>query len=129
MPRQFRPRRDLNLERMFETRSEAWERVGLSLEINEREVRRAQRRAAIFLLLLIAVDVAVQVLLSASHEMLVCTGQRIRRCHNVDHVTLLHKWGVAGFSTPVRVVAVILVVATGWGLARSIGRFIGPTFL
>ena len=38
MPRQFKPsRRDLNLERMFETRSDAWERVGLSIDVDDRE--------------------------------------------------------------------------------------------
>ena len=44
MPRQFKPnRRELNLERMFETRSDAWERVGLSIDVDERESQRAKR--------------------------------------------------------------------------------------
>ena len=51
MPRQFKPRRDLNLDRMFETRSEAWERVGLSVDVSRRTVKRAQREALVLVLL------------------------------------------------------------------------------
>src|SRR5689334_21285108 len=47
--------KDLYLERMFETRSEAWERVGLAMESNQRAVRKARRQALILLPLLIAV--------------------------------------------------------------------------
>ncbi len=68
MPRQFRPRRDLNLDRMFETRSDAWEKVGLSFEVNKREVRRAQWQAIVFLLAVIAVDIASHILLNNSHD-------------------------------------------------------------
>jgi small conductance mechanosensitive channel len=124
MPRQFRPRRDLNLDRMFETRSDAWEKVGLSFEVNEKQVKKARRQALLFLLLVIAVDVGSHLLLDPSHE--VACGRRHER---VCSVSLLHKWGVQYLSTPVRIIAVIAVVAFGWGLARAIGRFVGPTFM
>jgi small conductance mechanosensitive channel len=123
MPRQFRPRRDLNLDRMFETRSDAWEKVGLSFEVNTREVRKAQWQAVIFLLCIIAVDIAAHILLDKSHEVALC-----RRAHCAP-VSLLHKWGADGLQTPVRIVAVLIVIALGWALARAIGRFVGPTFL
>jgi hypothetical protein len=58
MPRQFKTRKDLNLDRMFETRSDAWEAVGLSVEFNERVVKRARREAIFLLALLVAVLVA-----------------------------------------------------------------------
>lgn len=130
MPRQFKSRhRDLNLNSMFETRSEAWERAGLSIEVNEREVKHAQRRSIMFLVALIAADVGAHILLDASRF----AGFRHPRNHpNVDipvYHSLLDQWGVPGLATPVRILAVIVVVALGWGLARSIGRFIGPTFL
>ena len=65
MPRQFKPnRRDLNLERMFETRSDAWEKVGLSFDVNQKEVKRAQRQAIFFFIAIIAVDIASHVLVS-----------------------------------------------------------------
>ncbi len=51
---------------MFETRSDAWEKVGLSFEVNKREVKKAQWQAVFFLIGLIAVDIASHILLN--HE-------------------------------------------------------------
>jgi small conductance mechanosensitive channel len=107
---------------MFETRSDAWEKVGLSFEVNEKVVKKAQRQAMVFLLLLIAVDVASHLLLDLTHPV---TCRRGRICD----ISLLHKWKVNWLTTPVRILAVLAVVAFGWGLARSIGRFVGPTFM
>ena len=123
MPRQFRPRRDLNFDRMFETRSDAWEKVGLSFEVNQRDVKKAQVRALIFLIGVIAVYIAAHILLNPTQD--------ISGCHS-DHckqVSRLYNWGLGDLETLVRILAVILVLALGWGLARSIGRFVGPTFM
>jgi small-conductance mechanosensitive channel len=109
---------------MFETRSDAWEKVGLSFEVNTREVKRAQWRALVFLLGLVAVNIASHILLSKSHDLVRCEGRT--RC---PQVSLLHHWGAADLETVVRVLAVLLLVVLGWGLARSIGRFVGPTFM
>ena len=125
MPRQFRPRREqLNLDRMFETRSDAWEKVGLSFEVDEREVRKSQWRAVIFLIGLIAVNVAAHILLNPSHDKNGCT--TAPRCQQVSR---LYNWGAGDLEPVVRVLAVILVLALGWGLARAVGRFVGPTFM
>jgi small-conductance mechanosensitive channel len=43
--------------------------------------------------------------------------------------TYLAKWGIGGADTVVKIIAVVLVLALGWGLARAVGRFVGPTFL
>jgi small conductance mechanosensitive channel len=120
MPRQFRPRKDLNLDRMFETRSDAWEKVGLSFEVNQKEVRRAQRQAVLWFVLLILVDIGTHILLS-----------RTRTCPSrpADDCSLLGNWGVQSLATPVKIVGGVLVLALGWALARSIGRFVGPTFM
>src|SRR6201995_442216 len=120
MPRQFRPRKDLNLDRMFETRSDAWEKAGLSFEVNQKEVKRAQRQAIVWLVLLIAVDVATHILLSNTRA---CPD---RAAHNSS---LLGNWGLYSLATPLKILSAILVLAFGWGLARSIRRFVGPTFL
>ena len=120
MPRQFRPRKDLNLDRMFETRSDAWEKVGLSFEVNQKEVKRAQRQAILWLALLIAVDVASHVILSNSHA---CPHRAATNC------SLLGNWGLYSLATPIKILSAILVLAFGWALARSIGRFVGPTFM
>ncbi|MGH2857940.1 MAG: mechanosensitive ion channel domain-containing protein [Solirubrobacteraceae bacterium] len=111
MPRQFRPRRDLNLDRMFETRSDAWDRVGLSFEVNERVVKRARREAVLALLAFVAVDVGYHLL------------------YDGDKWKPLRNAGLASLQTPIQIVAVVAMVAAGWALARSAGRFAGPTFM
>ena len=60
MPRQFRSRRDLNLDRMFETRSDAWEAVGLSFEVNEQAIRHARRRTLVLAPLLVGLAVVFE---------------------------------------------------------------------
>ena len=109
---------------MFETRSDAWEKVGLSFEVNKREVTKAQWRALIFLAGLIAVNIGSHLLLNKSHDKTYCQGKP--RC---PQVSLLHHWGAADLETVVRMISVLLVLALGWGLARSVGRFVGPTFM
>ncbi|HEX3831034.1 MAG TPA: mechanosensitive ion channel family protein [Solirubrobacteraceae bacterium] len=106
MPRQFKPRRDLNLDRMFETRSEAWERVGLSVDYSERAVKRAQREAVLLVPLLVALLVAY------------------------DHRKgILGKHTANQLQTPLQIVVALALVAIGWGLARDASRFAGPVFL
>ncbi|MGH2914849.1 MAG: mechanosensitive ion channel domain-containing protein [Solirubrobacteraceae bacterium] len=113
MPRQFRPRRDLNLDRMFETRSDAWEAVGLSFEVNRRAVKRAQRQALVLLPLLIALDVFFNIAYS----------------HPPRHRSDIERWGLGSFQIEIKVAGAILALALGWALARAIGRFVGPTFM
>jgi len=120
MPRQFRPRKDLNLDRMFETRSDAWERVGLSFDVNEKEVKKAQRRAVVWFVLFILVDIGIHVLTSLDRA---CPARPANNC------SLLGNWGVQSLTTPVKIVGGIAVLALGWALARSIGKFVGPTFM
>ncbi len=92
---------DLYLERMFETRTDAWEKVGLSANISQRTVRRARREAIAFLLLL----TAVLVLYALRGEIF------------PDSADF---W--------VRVATVVLVAVLGWGIARALGRLAAPTF-
>src|SRR6185437_10607484 len=126
MPRQFRPRRDLNLDRMFETRSDAWEQVGLSFEVNKRVVKKSQREAVLFLFLVIAVYVGTRVLLDTGRHWTITNakGHEVARSG-----TYLMKWGIGGADTVVKIIGVLLVLALGWGLGRAVGRFVGPTFL
>jgi small conductance mechanosensitive channel len=105
---------------MFETRSDAWEKVGLSFEVNTREVRRAQWQAILLVILLIAVDVGTHILVSKSRS---CPDRNATTC------SLLGNWGVPGLATPLRILSGALVLVLGWALARAIGKFAGPTFL
>ena len=50
MPKPSTNRKDLYLERVFETRSQAWEKVGLAEQVSRHMVRRARRQAALLLL-------------------------------------------------------------------------------
>jgi small conductance mechanosensitive channel len=101
----FKGRRDLHLERMFETRSEAWERAGLAVDVSQRAVRRARREATVLLPLLIGVLVVY------SHR--------------------LQIFGIGKHSpwnTWIRLATVFALLALGWAIARDIGRAAGPTF-
>lgn len=117
MPK-FRPqRRDLNLDRMFETRSDAWEQAGLSFgATDEKLVSRARRRALMLIPLLIGVLVAY-------HERKTIFGQQVVRNHHVQTIIPNH------LQTPIQIATVIALVAIGWALASDIGRAAGPTFL
>jgi small conductance mechanosensitive channel len=106
MPRQFKPRRDLNLDRMFETRSQAWERVGLSVDYSQRAVKRAQREALVLVPLLIALLVAY-----------------------AHRDGILGKHNVRQFQTPLQIAVALALVVIGWALARDASRFAGPTFM
>ncbi len=97
--------KDLYLERMFETRSEAWERVGLAMDTSQRAVRKARRQALILLPLLIAV--------------LVVYSDR-RSIFGLDH---RHK----STETWIQWGTVVALVVLGWSAARDIGKAAGPT--
>jgi small conductance mechanosensitive channel len=101
MPKPSTNRKDLYLERMFETRSHAWEKVGLAGQVNHETVRRARRQAALLLLLLAGVLVAY-----------------------ADRKEFFGR----GLETPVRAATVLALVVLGWALARDIGRAAAPTF-
>ncbi len=108
MPNRFKPqKRDLYLERMFETRSEAWERAGIPMhEVSEKTVKRAQREAMVLVPLIIAVLIAY------------------------DHRDkILSKHALKTLQTPIQIVTVIVLVALGWALARAVGRAAGPSFI
>jgi small-conductance mechanosensitive channel len=90
---------------MFDTRSEAWERVGLAIDVSQRAISRARREAAVFLPLLIAVLVLYH--------------------YRVD---LLGKHTEPKWDKPIKWGTVIALLALGWALARAVGRAAGPTF-
>ena len=100
-----RRKRDLNFERMFETRSEAWERVGLAVDVSQRAVSRARRQAALLIPLLAGILVVY-----ALRKDLLDIGPN------------------SSWETPLRVATVILLVALGWAIARDIGQAAAPTF-
>jgi small conductance mechanosensitive channel len=103
-----------HLERMFETRSDAWEKVGLAMQTSQRSVRRARREVGVLVPLLIGVLVVYTDRLDVFG--LHCTTGQKSPCgyHN--------PW-----ETPIRIITVFLLVVLGWTIARDIGRAAGPT--
>ena len=101
MPEPPPSRKDLYLERMLETSSQAWEKVGLAGQVSRARVRKARRQAVLLLLLLAGVLVAYA-----------------NRKEFFGH----------GLDTAVRAATVLALVVLGWALARDIGRAAAPTF-
>jgi small-conductance mechanosensitive channel len=103
MRERFRPSKpDFRLDQMFETHSDAWERVGLAVDINQRTLRSAQRRAAVLVPLFVAVVVVSD---------------------NYQHWFGKH----SSLVTPVRIAAVLALLGLGWAVARDFGRAAAPT--
>lgn len=100
-----KPRKDLYLERMFETRSHAWEAVGLARQVSQTAVKRARRQAAILSPLLIGVLVAY-----AYRKQLFGVGPKSQ------------------LNTPIRIGTIILLVVLGWAFARDAGKAVAPAF-
>jgi small conductance mechanosensitive channel len=105
MRNRFKNSRDLGFDRMFETRSEAWERVGLAVNVSQRAVKRARREA------LVLVPLLIGVLVVYSHR------------HQIFGISKHSPW-----NTWIRLATVLALLALGWTLARDIGRAAGPTF-
>src|SRR6516164_10212901 len=97
----------MSLDRMFETRSEAWERAGLSIDVSEQAVRKARRRAAVFVPLFVGV-----IVLHANYE---------------QWFGITHKQAQS-LHTPVTVVTVLVLLGLGWAVARDVGKAAAPTF-
>jgi small conductance mechanosensitive channel len=105
VPNPLKDGRDRGFDRMFETRSEAWERVGLPVDVGESAVRRARRQAAVLLPLLAAVLVVY-----ALRDEIFGIGAN------------------SSWETPIQIITAIVLVALGWGIAGAIGKAAGPTF-
>jgi small-conductance mechanosensitive channel len=88
-------------DQIFETRTDAWEAVGLAAEVRRREVRRARTRAIVLLPVLAGVIAAY---------------------------ALRNQLFGDPADTPVRIVAVLAIMILGWTIARDFGRSAAPTF-
>jgi small-conductance mechanosensitive channel len=90
---------------MLETRSHAWEKVGIARQLSHATVRRARRQAVVVLPLLAGVLILY------------------------DHRRQIFGIGPhSPWDTPARIVTVIALVVLGWAFARDIGRAAAPTF-
>ncbi len=94
--------------KMFETRSQAWEEVGLLHQVSPGAVRRARWEA----LVLAVLFVGVVVLYEHRYSLL---GLNVH-----GHGQL--KW----LTTPVDLITVVILLILGWAIARDVGRAFGP---
>jgi small conductance mechanosensitive channel len=99
--------------KMFETRSHAWQEVGLLRQISPRVVRRARLEA----LVLMPLFVAVVLLYDNRASLLSETVKHGRHSESIFPKAL---------ETPSRVATVLALVILGWAIARDVGRGLGP---
>lgn len=106
--------------KMFETRSQAWQEVGLLRQISPKVVKRARLEVLVFLPLFVAVVVLYDHRVSLFGTEHASYTDR----HRVFHPA--YKVLEPALEAPIRVVTVIALVILGWAIARDIGRGLGP---
>jgi small conductance mechanosensitive channel len=97
---------------MFETRSQAWQEVGLLRQVSPRAAKRARLEA----LLLMGLFVLVVVLYDNRLSLLGASGTHGRPPSSLE----------PALETPVRAATVIALMILGWAIARDVGRSFGP---
>ena len=85
---------------MFKTKSYSWQQAGLAVQLREEAAQQA-KRARRELLILAPLFAGVVVLYAYRDE-------------------------IKGYSLHIRIAAVVLLLVLGWGVARALGRAIGP---
>lgn len=91
--------RERALEKMLQTRSHAWEEVGLARQLGQKAARRARREAFVLVPLLVGVLVFYS--------------------YRID------LFGSA-WDTPIRIFTVIALVVLGWAFAQNVGKAVAP---
>jgi small conductance mechanosensitive channel len=107
--------------KMFETRSQAWQEVGLLRQISPRVVKRARLEALVLLPLFVGI-----VVLYDNRVSLLGTTVPATRAHDGKPAQAAHKVLEQALETPIRVATVLALVILGWAIARDIGRGLGP---
>jgi small conductance mechanosensitive channel len=97
---------------MFDTRSQAWQEVGLLRQISPRVVKRARLEA----LVLLPLFVAVVVLYDNRFSLLGTPGPHGHVATSLEEP----------LEAAVRIMTVIVLMILGWAIARDIGRGLGP---
>jgi len=104
--------------KMFETRSQAWQEVGLLRQISPRVVKRARLEA----LVLVALFIGVVVLY---HNRVSLLGTEVA-AEPGPHGHAAYKTLEPALDTPITIVTVLVLMTLGWAIARDVGRGLGP---
>jgi small conductance mechanosensitive channel len=97
---------------MFETRSQAWQEVGLLEQVSPRAAKRARIEA----FLLVPLFVGIVILYDHRVSLIGARGAHGRAAHELE----------PALEAPVTIVTVIVLMILGWAIARDIGRALGP---
>ena len=112
MQNPWKERRERALRPMFETRGDAWAAVGLEMEVNKRDVRKARRQLAVTVPLLIATIVAKSLALNRWNE---------------DHRYGHHRgYFLVNSRVPFELAAIVIVLILGWLISKDLSR-LGPS--
>jgi small conductance mechanosensitive channel len=104
---------------MFETRSQAWQEVGLLRQISPRVVKRARLEA------LVLVPLFVGVMLIYDNRVSLF-GSEVPAAPGAHGIVPAHLVLEEPFEAIVRIATVLALMILGWAIARDIGRGIGP---
>ena len=107
--------------KMFETRSQAWQEVGLLRQISPQVVKRARLEALVLLPLFVGV-----VVLYDNRVSLLGTQVAAPRNSRGHVIGSAHKVLERALDTPITIVTVVILVILGWAIARDTGRGLGP---
>ena len=97
---------------MFETRSQAWQEVGLIEQVSPRKAKRARLQA----LLLVPLFVAIVVLYDHRVSLLGAAGSHGAAARELE----------PALESLVTVATVVALMILGWAIARDVGRSFGP---
>jgi small conductance mechanosensitive channel len=120
MSRFSRKQRDADRERMFETRSHAWEAVGLQVEVNQKALRRARWRLVVLIPLVVATFVGESLAHTHVHHLWSKVTGRVATSKGSELTHLRHHWIVG--QPVITVVAVVVVVALGLLISREVAH-------
>ncbi len=104
--------------KMFETRSHAWQEVGLERQVSPGVVKRARLQA------LVLVGLFVGVVILYDNRLSLIGMQAAAKPGPHGHAA--YKYLEQALETPIRVATVIALVILGWAIARDVGRGLGP---
>jgi small-conductance mechanosensitive channel len=107
MPARRRP-----AQKLFETRSHAWQEAGLERQISSRGVKRARAEA----ILLVLAFAGVVVLYRHRVDLLGAAGSEGKASKELT----------SELDAPVRAATVVVLLILGWAIARAFGRGLGP---
>jgi small conductance mechanosensitive channel len=132
MPRLPRPSKPPVMKpAMFETRSDAWEAAGLSIEVSKSQIRRARARLVLEIAALVATIIAKSwALLRWDSDHLGVPILGTTAANHKEHIVGYTKPGyfLVDSKAPFEILAVFLVLGLGWMISRDLSRLTPTLF-